>query len=344
MKHKTLNTSILILLLLLIGCTKSSKVKNLSFYYWRSNFNLSENDFSFFSKNKVKKIYAKYFDVKWDKNLKTEKFIDMIKIGSNTIDDIDIIPVIYITYETLLNYKLENINNLSSSILDKINDINFSYGIKKYCEIQIDFDWNNTTKEKYFKLIKTLKDNLKNKKIIISSTIRLHQVKYFKKTGVPPADKGIIMIYQTDDVSDFSIDNSLLSVDMAKEYLKNIAKYPIQYDIALPIYTWTLQFDYTKKLVRIIRDDFKYSEDDYNKIGDNRFEAKRDLFLKNKRIMKYDFLKVEKTRIEDCLRITDFVQKRSTQAGFNIIFFDYNTETINNFTKGNKNGFKSFIY
>ena len=74
------------------------------------------------------------------------------------------------------------------SILD-VNQLN----IPK--EIQLDCDWNSSTQKKYFNLIEEMKLYPTWENIVWSATIRLHQLKYPKQTGVPPVNKGVLMFY-----------------------------------------------------------------------------------------------------------------------------------------------------
>lgn len=129
----------------------------------------------------------------------------------------------------------------------------------KINELLIDCDWTATTKTKYFQLIKQLKTQLNgelnaplinsdkklnkqlnksNKQLKITTTIRLHQIKFSEKTGIPPADKGLLMAYNTGDLSDPQTINSILDINVLKAYLAELNTYPLQLDIALPIFSW----------------------------------------------------------------------------------------------------------
>lgn len=95
------------------------------------------------------------------------------------------------------------------------------------------------TKNNYFLLLKELKNNL-NKNI--SSTIRLHQIKYFNKTGVPPVDYGVLMYYNMSSLGDFNTKNYILDNNEAKKYHYNFENYPLKLKLALPLYSQAVQF------------------------------------------------------------------------------------------------------
>ena len=56
--------------------------------------------------------------------------------------------------------------------------------------IQIDCDSTISTKEKYFNLLVFLSDYID----CVSATIRLHQINYFRVTGVQTVNRGVLMI------------------------------------------------------------------------------------------------------------------------------------------------------
>ena len=58
------------------------------------------------------------------------------------------------------------------------------------------------------------------KKIRISSTIRLHQL----AQTPPEADYGVLMCYNTGDLKDFNTKNSILDVKDVKPYLKYLKR------------------------------------------------------------------------------------------------------------------------
>ena len=83
-------------------------------------------------------------------------------------------------------------------------------------------------------MLKELKAASKKK---IEVTIRLHQIKYASKTGVPPADSGMLMYYNMSDFTSIDTKNYILDIDVAKRYHYNFDTYPLALDLALPLYT-----------------------------------------------------------------------------------------------------------
>jgi hypothetical protein len=75
----------------------------------------------------------------------------------------------------------------------------------------------------------------------LSATIRLHQYKFPDRTGVPPADRGLLMFYNTGDIHDPDEPNSIFQPAAAEKYLHGAPpRYPLPLDVALPVFSWTL--------------------------------------------------------------------------------------------------------
>jgi hypothetical protein len=76
----------------------------------------------------------------------------------------------------------------------------------------------------------------------LSATIRLHQIKYADKTGVPPVDKGLLMFYNMSDVKNMATKNSILDNKEGAKYVRSRQKYSLPLDFALPIFEWSVAF------------------------------------------------------------------------------------------------------
>ncbi|MGG2305049.1 hypothetical protein ACE4Z6_26875, partial [Salmonella enterica] len=93
---------------------------------------------------------------------------------------------------------------------------------------QIDCDWTLGTKEKYFSLLKRIKERMA---LPLSCTIRLHQVKYQAKTGVPPVDRGMLMYYNMGHVEGATETNSIYDPANADKYVSYVKDYPLPLDV-----------------------------------------------------------------------------------------------------------------
>ena len=108
--------------------------------------------------------------------------------------------------------------------------------IFEYDEIQIDCDWTKSTKDKYFYLLKKVKELTKKE---LSCTLRLYPYKYPEIMGVPPVDKVMLMCYNIIKPLSQKNKNSILDIEELKKYLNVKQSYPVHIDVALPVFYWT---------------------------------------------------------------------------------------------------------
>jgi hypothetical protein len=64
---------------------------------------------------------------------------------------------------------------------------------------------------------------------------------YRERTGVPPVDRGMLMFYNMGKLSAEPGARSIYDADAAERYLARVGEYPLPLDLALPIWSWTVQ-------------------------------------------------------------------------------------------------------
>jgi hypothetical protein len=308
-------------------CFSCSKISNnesttvLSYYYWRTNFALDSVELNSVKELGVKKIYVRYFDIA----LKGEQAIPIRPIVYNEQPPlVEVVPVVYIKNEVVLKEHL-NVKELAEHIVDFISQINDKNNIDSQ-EIQLDCDWSLQSRDRFFALIEELKKVTDWK---ISSTIRLHQVKYAAKTGIPAVDHGTLMYYNMGRISSDTL-NSIYDRAIAKKYIGALDEYPLRLDYALPIYAWAIQIR-NKQIVRLIS---RVRVEDVNRVtgiqrvANNRFVVNVEGTYFGQLFEKGDEIKIETTSnaqlkemINDLYEVTD---KRPQE----IILYDLNSKNI----------------
>ena len=208
------------LIILLFSCSPKQKTEH-SFYYWKTVFHLSNFEKEYLTNLQITKLYIRFFDVEWDETTSQVIPLATIKFNDSVPQGYKIIPVVYIVNKALKNTKTEDIPLLASKILAQVNHIAKLNSIN-YPELQIDCDWTETTKNSYFELLRTIKGKLEKDKSL-SSTIRLHQVKYKDITGIPPVDRGMLMYYNMGKISAESTHNSVFNVTEAAKYIDHLS-------------------------------------------------------------------------------------------------------------------------
>ena len=330
--------------LLFFSCTsKSKRDVNRGFYFWKSNFQLNEKDQERLQSLKVNKIYVKFFDVDW--NDAAAKPVPVAVVQPEGILDttFQIVPTIFITNNTFEKGEGYELYNLSHNVFNKIIGMQNCFPRKiKIKEIQIDCDWNEATGEKYFNFLKNIK-SLSGSDIKISATIRLHQIKYFAKTGVPPVDRGMLMFYNMGNVNFNFPANSIYNKEDALKYVESIKNYPLPLDIALPIFSWAAIYR-EDKLVQLIRDFDKnlYGNKALVEIEKNVFRASQIIDLKSAVIKKGDIIKFEIMDPSSSLEAAHLIEKHAKDS-LSVVLFDYNNLNFNRYNNASlENIFNTF--
>lgn len=226
------------------GCQQPAPQQKINhgFYYWRSSFQLAPAEKSTLQDLAIQQLYIKFFDVEWNEETKQPQPIATIRFKDSPPANTVITPVVFITNETLQQADTSQVNTLAANINKLLSSIITNNQVPVSHEIQIDCDWTQSTKDKYFSLLQQLKQQplLQQKKL--SATIRLHQLKFINQTGVPPADKGLLMCYNMGNLRHPETDNSIIETAELDKYIKSLRNYPLHLDIALPLFDWYVWF------------------------------------------------------------------------------------------------------
>lgn len=274
---------------LMISC-QEQREHPISFYHWKTSFSPTPTDRHYFRELGCGKVYLRFFDVDREQGEIQPKA--MLRSMDHTLPEAVYIPVIFITNRTLPGLSEEAIAGVAEKILAGIGEVEKKNNLTAATEIQIDCDWTERTRENYFWLLALLQEKSGRD---ITCTLRLHQIKFYKRTGVPPVRKGYLMCYATSDPADSSTPNSILDLDLLKDYTARIGHYPLEFDVALPLYSWAVVTNHLGK-IRLIngitREDM--DADRFRQVSDHVYEARDDLFFHGLYINQGFSVRVEK--------------------------------------------------
>lgn len=217
---------------LMLSCENPEK-SDYTFYYWRTHLSFDKSEKEALNKATTPYLYTRFFDIE-----KVEgKFqpVAVITKEESFQTEKQIVPVVYIKNEIFYGITRDEITFLAENMAALILKKQKQYKFKSSDEIQIDCDWTAGTNKEYFAFLEKLKE-VSGK--LITCTLRLHQVKNSKLSGIPPVEKVYLMCYSTSSPLENNGRNSILDLPTLKNYLKNIQLYPLAMDIALPIYSW----------------------------------------------------------------------------------------------------------
>lgn len=215
-----------------------------SVFRWRNSSWLEGGEAQAIQFSGVQRVYMKILDIDWNSAHGAHPVSTVhvpyqwrTSYGSAGYwtDRVELVPCIYITNNTFLKISDAEVKELVSNLLRKL---------RMECAgtihgVMLDCDWSVKTKAKFFRLTRIMNDSLD---VPLTATIRLHQYAQPSKTGVPPADRGMLMPYNVGTITAPGTTNSIFDRATAEPYFKNREPYPLPLDIGLPAFSWGVQF------------------------------------------------------------------------------------------------------
>jgi len=324
------NITLLFIVAALCICCFSCREKQhpgISFYYWKTTFALNQQESNVLHANEVQGLYVRYFDIETDKTLHKPLPIGIVHFADSIIHQ-KITPVIYIKNEVFKDINDNGIDSLSKNILHLVQQINNTIH-QTPNTIQFDCDWTLTTKDTYFKFLKKYKQI---SACTTSATIRLHQIKHWVNTGFPPVDKGVLMFYNMGKI-DAGNNNSIYDSKIAASYLEPLKNYTLPLDIALPIFSWSIQIRNHQVVHLLNKMNERHFDSDtaFIKTSKDRYRVAFSCFKGSYYFIKDDEVKVEQVSGNDLEDMTRLIQKHNKQTIHQIIFYDLDAFNLNNY-------------
>lgn len=282
---------------MLVGCSKEKSTR--SVYYWRTTLSLDSTERAFIEENGVSKIYCRYFDVVMDDNGEpmpnaTISFEDTFPHNTK------VVPVVYILNDCMKDAH----DGLAKMIFERIRKMNDTNGIHGTKEIQIDCDWSQSTKKNFFTFMSDLQRLCHSNEMRLSATIRLHQL----GQPAPPCDRGVLMMYNTGDVTKLSVCKPILDIHDVQPYMRYLKSYDLSLSTAYPLFSWRVLFR-GDKYVGIM-----HGDDDLP-------------------VLPGDSIAERQPTSEDILQTQRAVDKMRPDANNEIILYDLSRENIKRFKR-----------
>ena len=245
-KYKVYKAPVMLLLPLLVmlseSCNNEKKIRDIepAFYYWKSEYRLGEFEKQRLDSLHAATLYIKFFDVDWNELSQQPVPKAKVSFKDSSYKAYAVIPAVFITNECIQKIDSTQAVALAEKIMNLMQQIIMTYDFKSMPEIQFDCDWTASTKAKYFLLLNSFKQLKPG--TVISATIRLHQIKYVTKTGVPPVDRGLLMCYNMGNLKNPATKNSIIETAELEKYTGALSSYPLPLDVGLPLFSWQVLF------------------------------------------------------------------------------------------------------
>lgn len=303
------------------------KQAQMAFYYWKKDFFWTKSDSLKADSLKLKTLYVKFFDVKNDiMQPDSAKPAATLNFQQKIPSYLGLVPVVYIENDL---FKSENPEALASKVFYRIEEMLHASGHAQVAEYQIDCDWTTTTKEAYFSFLNAFKKKMLPQKKL-SATIRLHQIKYADKTGIPPVDKGLLMYYNMSDVKNKATKNSILDNKEALKYLRDGKKYNLPLDFALPVFDWSVLYKHGEfsTIINNINTLNINQLSFLQKQKDNHYICIKDTLWNNTYLRVGDEFRHEFVSEEELLIAAKICTEVANQNSSNIIFFHWEKNNL----------------
>jgi hypothetical protein len=357
--------------LLFLSCESKKKHEVIkSFCYWKTDSYFGQEEDTLAKQMNLKHMYVRFFDVDWNPYAEEAQPVATV-YNIRITDGLNITPSIFITNDVLLNSSKPQLDILSERMAIRIKKIIDKYQTEKASalaykiadadyerqkgnafqsrlstdsiiiaekpkferdiqELLFDCDWTESSKENYFYLLEKLKSKFSNYKI--ASTIRLWQYKYYEKAGIPPVDKGLLMCYNMTNPTEYKTKNSIGTSDELADYVTH-DKYPLELDIALPLFSWSVLFR-GGKFKGVISDyqEFEKNPTIFKKTDDNKYTLQDDIQIGNFYARNGDEIKIEKISDEEIEDMIDIItEKVKISNDTKISFFSFDKKYINDY-------------
>ena len=242
--------AVLLSTLLMTGCNSNTIVQpsKRAVYLWTTQINMDSTKLQFLKSHDISRMYVRFFDVVLDEQGNatpnaTARFVTPLP------KNMDIVPTVFLMPECLRGDRQQ----LAKQIVDRVMQMCETNDVTGVKEMQIDCDWTSSTRQAYHRFMATMLKLCHARGINLSSTIRLHQL----AQTPPPADRGVLMMYNTGNVADINCHKPILDMRDAAPYLKHLKSYKLPLSTAYPVFAWRVLFR-GRQFVGIIHSDDEY--------------------------------------------------------------------------------------
>jgi hypothetical protein len=315
------------------GCGKGIHHKPVkSIYYWKTTWQTDSTTRQKLQDLHMQRMYLRLFDADIAEPGGSPVPVAFLQLRQPLVPGVQYVPVVYITQRALHGLTQGGGAKLGRQIATMVQAWCTDNGVTTD-ELQLDCDWTQQTRATYFALLQAVRQHPFTKGKILSCTIRLHQIKYAARTGVPAVDKGLLMCYNMGNLKQYGPHNSILDIAEAQKYLATLGAYPLPLDVALPLFSWCIRF-HNKQFAGILREvtSTQLAGDAlFTQTGPNLFSCGSDTVWHGYPLRSGDEIRTEQSVPDDVLEIAGYTAKHLRNEQVNVILFSCDSLTLSNF-------------
>jgi hypothetical protein len=230
------------------ACNDATQAPRAAFYYWQTRFSLDRAQAQALDSLGCRELWVKYLDIGPQPDQGGVAPLSRLEVADTAgLQGRQVHPCVFIVNQVFMTHQSpEKVRWLAEKTCAALQQTDAQWRRPALAQpgtvLQIDCDWTPGTRAAYFLFLNEIK-KLLAPGVLLSATIRLHQFKFPEKTGVPPADRGTLMLYNSGDIDDPDAGNSILDAAETRKYLQHAPeKYLLPLDLALPLFDWALVF------------------------------------------------------------------------------------------------------
>ena len=288
-----------------------------SIYYWKTTFSLSDKERKFLKEHRVERMYLRYFDVGggYPEPNATIRFRDTIP------SDMEIIPTVFIDNDL---FRQHNMSEYPEKIVNRILVMSETNDVLNVREVQIDCDWTKSTEADFFRFLDSIRKLLGRHQIALSVTVRLHQL----NMEVPPADRGVLMCYNTGAVRNDKTRNSILSSNDIAPYAGRLSCYELPLDLAYPAFSWAVWFEENnfKALLR----NLKPTHENLKNADGNFYRVMNGFYQEGHYLSKWDKVRFEFSDFYEIMKTKKLLEHQL--ENFSVILYHLDETNLSKYT------------
>lgn len=322
----------IVFFIILIAACKQKREVNTSFYYWKTVYKSDSLEHTFVNQFQSKKLYVRIMDVNNDNNYSNNPIpIAPISFADPVPDSLELIPVVFIANEIFKKDSDLPAKVLAQKITDFVHAKVKQSGKQDFKELQIDCDWTENSRSRFFALLGELRQLNTGK--ILSATLRLHQLKNQGKNGIPPVDKVLLMCYNMGNLRKYGPQNSILDLAELKKYAdENLEVYPKAMDVALPLFSWAVVFRSEEYIGISKRTTLQNLKDTalFSRNSAGLYQAKSN--LPELGLQKDDVLRYEESDLQDVKAAAEYLAKYLPSKPLNLLYYHLDRNLLKKYT------------
>ncbi|MCA2978538.1 MAG: hypothetical protein INH41_08835 [Myxococcaceae bacterium] len=277
----------LLCFLLSMACSQPSPpAPARAFYSWRTRFAPTPIELEALKRLRVTRLYLRAFDVAWRAGAAVP--VGRVALEAGPPPGVEVVPVVFVTNEAMR--RTDDPGALAERTWREVRSLGLAFA-----ELQVDCDWTTQSRGAYFAFLEALRALAAPHAVHLSATIRLHQVKYARRTGVPPVERGALMFYNVGELVAGAPRPSIFNAEDASRYLERLDEYPLPLDTALALFSWAVHERGARVVGLLEKPDVAAlaAEPALSPDGPGRYRVTRDALVGGAHLAEGDVLRLE---------------------------------------------------